>query len=303
MPALAASQTILDAIGNTPLLQLEGIWVKCEFLNPSGSVKARFAKYVIEQAEKSGQLQPGDTVVEATSGNMGNALAMVAAAKGYSMIVVMPNGFTHERLAISRAYGAEVRMVGDFHLQEAVAVAKELGDQPGYFCPRQFENPLNVQENAEWLGQEILGQLPSNLAIDAFLQGVGTGGTLVGVGQALREKNNPEVALIAVEPAESPTIATGEIAKHRIEGISDGFVPEILERARRYLHDVSAVTSDEAVEAMKEIAVRYGMFVGPSSGANWVAARRLQKSHPEWKNILTFFNDEGEKYLSEYFPS
>jgi len=303
MPALATSQTILDAIGDTPLIQLEGIWVKCEFMNPSGSVKARFAKYVIEQAEKSGELQPGDTIVEATSGNMGNALAMVAAAKGYSMVVVMPKGFSHERLAISRAFGAEVRMVGDFHLQEAVALAKELGSQPGYFCPRQFENPLNAQENADWLGQEILRQLPPDVTIDAMLQGVGTGGTLVGVGQALREQHNQNVKLVAVEPAESTTIATGQIAKHRIEGISDGFVPDILERARHQLHDVVSVSSDEAIDAMKEVATHYGMFVGPSSGANLVAARRLQQSHPEWKNILTLFCDEGEKYLTEYFPT
>lgn len=301
MPALANSKTILDAIGNTPLIQIEEVWVKCEFMNPSGSVKARFAKYVIEKAEESGQLKAGDTIVEATSGNMGNALSMVAAAKGYRMIVMMPHGFSNERLAISRAFGAEVRMVGDFHLQEAVDAALELGSQPGYFCSRQFENPLNVQENALWLGEEIIQQLPTGMQIDAMLQGVGTGGTLVGVGQALKERHNPQVALVAVEPEESPTLATGKIGKHRIEGIADGFVPQIFEQVREQIQEIVSVTSEEAIRTMKEIATKYGLFVGPSSGANLAAARKLHQSHPHWQNILTLFCDEGEKYLSEHY--
>src|SRR6185437_14906201 len=147
------SDTILDAIGDTPLLSVEGIYAKIEFLNPSGSIKARIAKYMIE---REGLLKPGDTIVEATSGNTGNALSMVAAVKGYRMQVVMPEGLSSERVAISRAFGAEVLFCGNFHVNEALARAKELGAQPGYFCPSQFESEWNVEENREVLGPEIL---------------------------------------------------------------------------------------------------------------------------------------------------
>src|SRR5262249_40635534 len=147
----------------------------------------------------TGRLKPGDTIVEATSGNMGNALAMVAAVKGYAMLVLMPRGFSQERLAISRAFGAQVQLVGDFHLHEAVTEAKALGEQPGYYCTSQFDNPENITENRRWLGQEIIGQLPPMVKIDAIVQGVGTGGTLIGVGQAFRTLHNPDVRLFAVE--------------------------------------------------------------------------------------------------------
>src|ERR687890_2345095 len=155
------SNSILDAIGNTPMLELEGIYCKLEYLNPSGSIKARIAKYMIERAEDEGLLRRGDTIVEATSGNTGNALSMVAAVKGYRMLVVMPVGMSNERLAISRAYGAEVLQVGHFHVDAALEKARELGRRPGYFFPSQFESEWNVEENREVLGPEILGQLPT----------------------------------------------------------------------------------------------------------------------------------------------
>jgi cysteine synthase A len=154
-------QTILDAIGSTPMIQIDGIWVKLEFLNPSGSIKARIAKYMIERAEREGLLKPGDTIVEASSGNTGNAMSMVAAVKGYKMLVLMPNGLSRERTAISRAYGAEVHIIGDFHVTDALAEVHKLGQLPGYFAPQQFDNEWNVDENREWLGQEILAQLPA----------------------------------------------------------------------------------------------------------------------------------------------
>ncbi|CAM5310577.1 cysteine synthase OS=Rhodanobacter lindaniclasticus OX=75310 GN=B1991_10205 PE=4 SV=1 [Rhodanobacter lindaniclasticus] len=175
------SNNILDAIGDTPLLHLDGIYAKIEFLNPSGSIKARIAKYMIERAEREGLLKPGDTIVEATSGNTGNALSMVAAVKGYRMLVVMPEGLSSERVAISRALGAEVLFCGNFHVNEALARAKQLGEQPGYFCPSQLESELNVEENREILGPEILAQLPAGCVPDALVLGVGTGGTLIGV--------------------------------------------------------------------------------------------------------------------------
>src|SRR5918996_1352802 len=183
------SGIILDAIGNTPMLEVEGIYCKLEFLNPSGSVKARIAKYMIERAEDEGLLKHGDTIVEATSGNTGNALSMVAAVKGYRMLVVMPEGMSGERVAISRAFGAEVLQVGHFHVDEALKKAKELGRQDGYFCPSQFESEWNVEENRVWLGPETLAQLPEGAVPDALVMGVGTGGTLIGVGQAFREVN------------------------------------------------------------------------------------------------------------------
>jgi len=294
------SNSILDAIGNTPVLEVEGTYCKLEYLNPSGSIKARIAKYMVERAEDEGLLKKGDTIVEATSGNTGNALSMVAAVKGYGMLVVMPEGMSGERVAISRAFGAEVMEVGHFHVNEALAKAKELGQEPGYFCPAQFESEWNVEENRTWLGPEILGQLPEGVVPDAVVMGVGTGGTLIGVGQAFREVN-PAVKLFAMEPSESSTILCGEIGDHLIEGISDGFVPGIFERHKRLVDDALTVDSEEAVGEMRRLARQYGLFVGPSSGANLIAARRVREVYPDLKTIVTLFCDEGEKYISDHF--
>ncbi|MGI8908998.1 MAG: PLP-dependent cysteine synthase family protein [Rubrobacteraceae bacterium] len=294
------SGSVLDAIGDTPLLEIEGVYCKLEYMNPSGSVKARIAKYMVERAEQEEFLHPGGTIVEATSGNTGNALSMVAAVKGYKMLVVMPEGLSGERVAISRAFGAEVLQVGHFHVDEALAKAKELGEQPGYFCPSQFENEWNVEENRTWLGPEILAQLPEGTVPDALVMGIGTGGTLVGVGQAFREVN-PDVRLFAMEPDESCTILCGEVGEHLIEGIADGFVPGIFSRHEKLVDDTLSVESEEAVETMRHLAKRHGLFVGPSSGANLIAARKVRESYPELKNVVTLFCDEGEKYISEHF--
>jgi cysteine synthase len=294
------SNSILDAIGNTPMLEVEGIYCKLEYLNPSGSIKARIAKYMIERAEVEGLLQEGDTIVEATSGNTGNALSMVAAVKGYRMLVVMPEGMSGERVAISRAFGAEVMEVGHFHVNEALEKAKELGREPGYFCPSQFESEWNVEENRIWLGPEILNQLPEGVIPDAMVMGVGTGGTLIGVGQAFREVN-PNVKLFAMEPSESSTILCGEVGDHLIEGIADGFVPGIFERHQQLVDTTLAVDSEEAVETMRHLARRYGLFVGPSSGANLIAAKKVREAYPELETVVTLFCDEGEKYISEHF--
>ncbi len=297
---LGLANSVLDAIGDTPMLEIEGIYCKLEYLNPSGSVKARIAKYMIERAEAEGLLSPGDTIVEATSGNTGNALSMVAAVKGYRMLVVMPEGMTGERVAISRAFGAEVLQVGHFHVDEALAKAKELGQQDGYFCPSQFESEWNVEENRVWLGPEILAQLPEGRVPDALVMGVGTGGTLVGVGQAFKEVN-PEVKLFAMEPSESSTILCGEVGEHLIEGIADGFVPGIFQRHEKLVDTTLTVDSGEAVESMKELARRHGLFVGPSSGANLIAARKVRETYPELETVVTLFCDEGEKYIADHF--
>ena len=293
---------ILDAIGDTPLLEIEDIYCKLEYLNPSGSIKARIAKYMIERAEDEGLLKPGDTIVEATSGNTGNALSMVAAVKGYKMLVVMPEGLSSERVAISRAFGAEILHVGHFHVDAALDRAKELGAKPGYFCPAQFENEWNVEENRTWLGPEILSQLPEGVVPDALIMGVGTGGTLIGVGQAFREVN-PDVKLFAMEPDESCTILCGEIGEHLIEGISDGFVPGIFSRHGKLVDEALTVQSREAVAEMRRMAREYGLFVGPSSGANLIAAKKVRESYPDIKTVVTLFCDEGEKYIQEHFAA
>lgn len=296
----SVSKNILDAVGDTPLLNVEGVYAKIEFMNPSGSIKARIAKYMIERAEQDGLLKPGDTIVEATSGNTGNALSMVAAVKGYRMLVVMPEGMSSERVAISRAYGAEVLFCGNFHVNEALKRAKELGQQPNYFCPSQFESEWNVEENRLVLGPEILAQLPLGQLPDALVLGVGTGGTLIGVGQAFRAVN-PKVRLFAMEPSESCTILCGEIATHTIEGISDGFVPGIFQRHAGLINEVLTVSSTDAVAEMKRLARSHGLFCGPSSGAHLLAAKRIRENFPELETVVTAFCDEGEKYLHEYF--
>ncbi|NLC61252.1 MAG: cysteine synthase family protein [Gammaproteobacteria bacterium] len=295
------SRSILDAVHDTPLLDLgDGVFAKCEFLNPSGSIKARIATYIIERAEKEGRLKPGDTIVEATSGNTGNAFSMVAAVKGYRMIVVMPEGLTSERVAISRAYGAEVLLSGDFHVNEALERARELGQRDGFFFPGQFESEWNVQENREILGPEILAQLPDGRRPDAFVHGVGTGGTLIGVGQAFRAAN-PDVRLFAMEPSESKTLLCGEVDLHGIEGISDGFVPGIFARHREMVSDFLSVSSSDAVAAMRDLARKRGLLCGPSSGAHVIAARRIRERYPELETVVTVLADKGEKYLSDYY--
>ncbi|PJB72195.1 MAG: pyridoxal-5-phosphate-dependent protein subunit beta [Alphaproteobacteria bacterium CG_4_9_14_3_um_filter_47_13] len=292
-------KSILDYIGNTPLLDLgNGIFAKAEFLNPSGSIKARMANYMIEQAEEEGLLKPGDTIVEATSGNTGNALSMIAAVKGYKMIVMIPEGYSNERMKISRGFGAEIRFIGHFQVNEARAAAIELGKQEGYYCPAQFDNEWNVDENRDWLGREIIAQLPENLKIDAIVQGVGTGGTLIGVAQALKQWHNPDIKIFAMEPTESKTIECCMVADHKIEGISDGFVPTIYERHKHEVDAVISVDSNIAIEESKRMARDYGLFVGPSSGANFWAANKIRKDNPAIKTVFTLLCDKGEKYLS-----
>ena len=297
MYKLSCMATILDSIGNTPLINIEGIWIKMEYLNPSGSIKARIAKYMIERAEKEGKLKPGDTIVEASSGNTGNAMSMVAAVKGYKMLVLMPTGLSQERVAISRAFGAEVRAIGDFHVNDALEECRRLGNEPGYFAPQQFDNEWNVQENREWLGQEILKELPNKPQL--VVGGVGTGGTTIGVGQAFKAVN-PDCKIYALEPSESCTIACGEVQRHLIEGISDGFVPGIIERHKSEIDGFIHVHSPESVEEMQRIARTYGIFIGPSSGAHLIAAKRL-KEELGLETVVTFFCDEGEKYMKDYW--
>ena len=218
------------------------------------------------------------------------------------MIVMIPSGYTNERVQISRGYGAEIRFIGNFQVNEAREAAMELGQKDGYYCPAQFDNEWNVEENREWLGKELIAQIPEGLKFDAIVQGVGTGGTLIGLTQALRKHHNPDLKSFAMEPSESRTIECCMVADHEIEGISDGFVPTIYQRHREEITDVIDVDSKVAIEEAKSMAREKGLFIGPSSGANFWAAKELRKRDPSIKNVFTLLCDKGEKYLSMLYP-
>ena len=294
--------SILDCIGNTPLFDFgDNIVAKAEFFNPSGSIKARMAKFMIEKAEEEGLLKPGGTIVEATSGNTGNALSMIAAAKGYKMIVVMPDGYSNERARISRGFGAEIKLVGHFQVNEARRLAIELGQQPGFYCPQQFDNEWNVEENREWLGREIIAQLPPRYEDRRHRPGCWYGWHSDRITQALRQWHNPELKSYAMEPTESRTLECCIVSDHKIEGISDGFVPTIYERHKHEITDIINVPGEVAVAEAEKLASTRGLFVGPSSGANVWAARELRRKNPEMGTILTLLCDRGEKYLSQMY--
>lgn len=284
--------SVLDAIGNTPLLRIEGIYAKLESVNPSGSIKDRAALEIIECAEREGKLRPGETIVEASSGNMGISLAMVAAVKGYKMVVVMPENMSEERKQMMRALGAELVLTSTAgSLREAVARAEELGKKPGTFLSHQFSNPANIRAQ-ERLGEEVLNELGP---VNALVAGVGTGGTLMGMANVFR-KANPAVKIIAVEPTEAAVMFKGEdtvIVPHRIQGIGDGFIPEIVDM--RKVDEAATVSSDEACEMARKLARKYGILVGVSAGANVVAAIRASEKYGKTVTVLP---DRGERYLS-----
>ena len=308
---------ILYSIGSTPLVELSGIKVKLEHLNPSGSVKDRIAKYIVQKAEDSGVLKEGYTIVEATSGNTGIAFSFVAAIKGYKMIAVLPRGLSAERTQIMKAHGAKIVLVDKGCVKCAVDIAERLSKRKRFYMPRQFENKWNIEEHENGLWKEIIQQAGK---IDCFAAGVGTGGTLIGVGKALR-KINPDLELIAVEPAECPLLSENKYGKHSstghwsadqcrpsfgfhkgftcrqhgIEGIGDGFIPKIVEENRKLIDGVIKIKSLDAIKQARKLA-KIGYFVGPSSGANFLAALRMKK---KFKNIATLFPDRGDRYLSE----
>ena len=284
--------SVLEAIGNTPLLNILGVYAKLESLNPSGSVKDRAALEIIETAEREGKLRPGYTIVEASSGNMGISLAMVAAVKGYKMTVVMPENMSEERKQMMRGLGAELVLTSvKGSLKEAVARAEEIGNNPGTFLSRQFSNPANIRAQ-ERLGQEILDEIGP---VDAVVAGVGTGGTLMGMANVMR-RANPSVKSIAVEPDEAAVMFKSEvlvIGAHRIQGIGDGFIPELCDM--RCVDEAATVTSDEACEMSRRLAREFGLLVGISAGANMVAALRASQKYGKTATVLP---DRGERYLS-----
>lgn len=293
---------ILDLIGNTPILKLKNledyqgadIYVKLEKYNLTGSVKDRAALNMIEAAEKEGLLKPGSIIVEPTSGNTGIALAAIGKIKGYKVIIVMPETMSEERRQIIKTYGAELILTeGAKGMNGAISKAIELAQSDKkYFVPQQFENIHNPQKHYETTAIEILKDLPD---LDAFVAGVGTGGTIIGVGKRLKEEKK-DIKIYAVEPAESPVLSGGEPGAHKIQGIGAGFIPKIYDS--NLVDEVITVTSQEAFDMVRTILKNEGIFLGISSGANICAALKLGKKLGKGKKVLTLSPDGGEKYMS-----
>ncbi|MDX1778706.1 MAG: cysteine synthase A [Thermodesulfobacteriota bacterium] len=299
------ADNILELIGSTPLVKLNriveenmaDIYAKLEFFNPGGSIKDRICLSMIEDAERKGLLKPGATIIEPTSGNTGIGLAMVAAVKGYKLILTMPESMSMERVFILESYGAEVLLTpGEEGMIGAVNKAEELARQtPGSFMPHQFNNPANPSIHRETTALEILNAIDGHL--DAFVAGVGTGGTITGVAEMLKSKI-PQVQIIAVEPADSPVISGGEAGPHRIQGIGAGFIPQVLQLDG--IDRIMTVTDEEAYELSKKLAREEGLFVGISAGAAVFAALSVAKELGKGKTVVVIIPDSGERYYSTH---
>ena len=297
------ADTVLELVGGTPMLRLNRVvqpgWaevvVKMESFNPAGSVKDRIALSMIEAAEKEGRLKPGDTIVEPTSGNTGIGLAMVAAVKGYRLIVTMPEDMSLARRDLLARYGTEVILTPAIEgMTGAVYAAQELiSNNPHYFMPQQFENPANPEVHRRTTAQEILEATGGR--VDAFVAGVGTGGTITGVGEVLK-KLNPDIRIVAVEPARSPVLQGGRAGVHAIQGIGASFVPGVLNQ--QILDEIIAVRDEEAIDMSKRLTREEGLLVGISSGANVFAALRVAKRLGQGKRVVTVLPDTGERYLT-----
>jgi cysteine synthase len=296
------ANAITDLIGQTPIVKLNRlvqedsaeVYLKLEFMNPGSSVKDRIALAMIEAAEKEGKLKPGDTIIEPTSGNTGIGLAMVAAAKGYKAILVMPDTMSLERRNLLRAYGAELVLTpGSEGMRGAIRKAEELVKEHGYFMPQQFQNEANPEIHRLTTGREIVEQMGEQL--DAFVAGIGTGGTITGAGEVLREKY-PNIKIYAVEPADSPVLSGGKPGPHKIQGIGAGFVPDILNT--NIYDEVITVKTEEAFEAARRAAREEGILGGISSGAAIHAALKVAKQLGKGKKVLAIIPSNGERYLS-----
>ena len=296
-------ENILQTIGNTPHVRINrlfgpsaNVWVKSERSNPGGSVKDRIALAMVEDAEKSGALQPGGTIIEPTSGNTGIGLALVAAVKGYKLILVMPDSMSIERRRLMLAYGAQFDLTPrEKGMKGAIARAQELQAQtPGAWIPQQFENPANIDIHVRTTAQEILADFPDGL--DALITGVGTGGHLTGTARVLKAKF-PQLKVFAVEPTASPVISGGAPAPHPIQGIGAGFVPETLDTS--VYDEVITVTNEDAFSTGKELARTDGVLAGISSGAAlWAATQVARRPENEGKTIVVLLPDTGDRYLS-----
>ncbi|MBQ8575384.1 MAG: cysteine synthase A [Clostridia bacterium] len=299
-------KTTADLIGKTPLLELTHIekaynlkakiLVKLEYFNPAGSVKDRIAKAMIDDAEASGKLKPDSVIIEPTSGNTGIGLASVAAARGYKIIIVMPETMSVERRQLMKAYGAELVLTeGTKGMKGAIAKAKELAEEiPNSFIPSQFTNSANPKAHFETTGPEIYEDTDGQ--VDIFVAGVGTGGTVTGVGEYLKSQN-PEVKVVAVEPASSAVLSTGVAGAHKIQGIGAGFVPDVLNT--EIYDEIITVENDDAFATGKLIGKSEGVLVGISSGAaTWAAIELAKRPENEGKTIVALLPDTGDRYLS-----
>ena len=293
-------RNILDIIGNTPMLRLSGlddgtVYAKAEFLNPGGSIKDRVARYILEGAEKDGVLKPGGRVVEATSGNTGIGVALVAKHKGYQVTIVMPEDMSEERKKIIAALGAELVLTPQKdNISGAVKVAQKIvNETPGAFLVNQFENPRNPEVHYSQTAPEIWGQMDGD--IDAFVAGVGSGGTLGGVGRYLKE-NNESIRIVAVEPANAAALLGHEPGLHVIQGIGDGFVPPVLDTS--LIDEVITVTDDDAVDTTRRIAREEQILAGTSSGANVWAAMKVSRELGPDSRVVTVLPDRAERYFS-----
>jgi cysteine synthase A len=297
------AETALDLIGDTPMVRLSRVvqegWAevvaKVESFNPAGSVKDRIALSMIEAAEREGKLRPGDIIVEPTSGNTGIGLAMVAAVKGYRLIVTMPEDMSLARRDLLARYGVEVVLTPAVEgMTGAVSAAQDLiNENPQYFMPQQFENAANPEVHRRTTAQEILAATGGR--IDAFVAGVGTGGTITGVGEVLKEQN-PDVLVVAVEPARSPTLQGGRGGVHAIQGIGASFVPAILNR--EVIDEIISVSDEDAIAMSSRITREEGLLVGISAGANVFAALKVAKRLGQGKRVVTILPDTGERYLA-----
>ncbi len=294
-------RNVIDLIGNTPIVSLEqttglNIYAKAEFLNPGGSIKDRVAKNMVEQAEKAGKLKKGMTIVEPTSGNTGIGLSLVGVRKGYKVIIVMPENMSEERKKIIRCLGAELVLTPaelsiDGSVKKAEEILSELGDSG--FMPQQFTNPNNPKIHYQTTGPEIYEQL--NQKVDIFVSGLGSGGTLQGIGRYLKEKN-PDLKVVAVEPKNVSALLGHEPGLHQIQGIGDGFIPEVLDTG--LIDEIVEVTDEDAINTTRELAQVQGLLCGTSSGANVWAAKQMAAKYGKDKVIATVLADRMERYFS-----
>ncbi len=295
------TENVLDLIGNTPLINLKkttgfSIYAKAEFLNPGGSIKDRIAKNMLEDAEKSGKLRPGMTIIEPTSGNTGIGLALCGVQKGYKVIIVMPENMSEERKKIIKALGAQLELTSaKLSIGGSVARAEELAssDPDKYFVPQQFQNQANPDIHYRTTAVELYEQLGGK--VDVFVSGIGSGGTLAGIAKYLREQN-PDVKIVAVEPKNVSAILGHEPGLHQIQGIGDGFIPDILDV--KIIDDLVEVTDEDAINTARELALTQGLLCGTSSGANVWAAKQMARKYGEDKVIATILADRVERYFS-----
>jgi cysteine synthase A len=295
-------ESVLDLIGNTPMVRINrlvkkssaDVYAKIESFNPCSSVKDRICRSMLEDGERNNKIKSGDTIIEPTSGNTGIGLAFVCAARGYKLVLTMPETMSIERRNMLKAFGAELILTeGTEDMIGSVEKAEELAERKGYYQPHQFKNPANPEAHRMTTAQEILKQISN---ADAFVAGVGTGGTITGVGEVLKKELGAHVKVVAVEPSHSPVLSGGTAGVHEIQGIGAGFIPDVLNRD--IIDDIIQVSNDDAREMTQRIIREEGILCGISSGANLFAALQVAEELGKGKKVVTVFCDTGERYLS-----